>query len=103
MNNQTGKILGKIMYILIIIVIIYAIIKLYNICRKENFNDFIKAEYIPEVSEFKRDEEVKFSEANSYKIISEKNNDAMFYKTIEVEKNTPYKVTCMVKTENIKT
>jgi hypothetical protein len=103
LNNQTGKILGKIMYILIIIVIIYAIIKLYNICRKENFNDFIKAEYIPEVSEFKRDEEVKFSEANSYKIISEKNNDAMFYKTIEVEKNTPYKVTCMVKTENIKT
>ena len=28
-------------------------------------------------------------------------NDAMFYKEISVRKNTPYKVTCMVKTSNV--
>ena len=25
----------------------------------------------------------------------------MFYKTVQVEKNTPYKVTCMVKTSDV--
>lgn len=32
---------------------------------------------------------------------SDEFNDAMFYKTVNVEKNTSYKVSCMVKTENV--
>lgn len=32
---------------------------------------------------------------------SDEYNDAMFYKTVNVEKNTSYKVSCMVKTENV--
>ena len=40
---------------------------------------------------------------DSYKIENRDYNDAMFYKTINVEQNTPYRVTCMVKTENVET
>lgn len=32
---------------------------------------------------------------------SDEYNDAMIYKTVNVEKNTSYKVSCMVKTENV--
>ena len=53
-------------------------------------------------SEFKRDSEVKYSKTNSYKITSNNENDATFYKKVKVQKNMPYKVTCMVKTENVK-
>ena len=37
----------------------------------------------------------------SYKVENKEYNDAMFFKTIEVKPNTPYKVKCMVKTENV--
>lgn len=37
----------------------------------------------------------------SYKIENPEYNDAMFYKKVAVKKNQPYKVTCMVKTNNI--
>ena len=50
----------------------------------------------------KRDSEVKYSKTNSYKITSNNENDATFYKKVKVQKNKPYKVTCMVKTENVK-
>ena len=52
-------------------------------------------------SEFKRDKEIKYSDNNSYKITSNEFNDAMFSKEVQVQKNTPYKVTCMVKTKGV--
>lgn len=52
-------------------------------------------------SKFKRDKETKYSQKSSYKISSDEFNDAMFYKEVQVEKNQPYKITCMVKTENV--
>lgn len=79
------------------------IVKLYGICRVNNFNEFIKTEYEPYTSEFNRDDMVKYSDTASYQIVSNAFNDAMFYQTILVEKNTPYKVSCMVKTKEVTT
>ena len=53
------------------------------------------------ISKFLRDNDVKYSKHDSYKIESPDYNDAVFYKEVEVKPNTPYKVTCMVKTENV--
>jgi hypothetical protein len=44
---------------------------------------------------------VKYSKSSSYKIENKEYNDAMFSMHVEVTPNTPYRVTCMVKTENV--
>lgn len=102
-QNERGSIISKLLYIICVLILIYIAFKLYHHYEQSNFNDFIRTEYIPYTSKFIRDFEVKYSNINSYKIISEKENDAMFYKTISVTPNTPYKVTCMVRTQDIKT
>ena len=84
-------------WMIVLILFIFAI----HFYKNNNFNDFTKSEFELNTSQFKRDSEKKYSKVNSYKIISEKENDAAFYKSVKVKKNTPYKVTCMVKTENI--
>ena len=38
---------------------------------------------------------------NSYRIDNKDYNDAMFFKEVKVEPNTSYKVTCMIKTEDV--
>lgn len=83
-------------------ILIVALIISYFIFEKYNFNDYAKAEYQLGVSKFVRDNKVKYSDVNSYKIENTDYNDATFYKTIKVTPNTPYKVTCMIKTENVK-
>ena len=80
------------------IIVIYV---LFGIYKLNYFNGFIKAETTIGISEFKRDKTVKYSEADSYKIVSPTQNDAAFYKEIEVEPHTPYRITCMVKTDNV--
>lgn len=88
-----------------IIVLIFLFIALYNaykFYKQNNFNEFIRSEVNLYTSEFKRDNEIKYSNSDSYKISSNALNDAMFYRTIQVQKNTPYKVTCMVKTKDVK-
>ena len=50
---------------------------------------------------FTRDSDVTYSDMHSYKIQNEDFNDAMFYKEIDVIPYTAYKVTCMVKTDNV--
>ncbi len=92
-----NKILSWI-YVVIMIVIIYI---LFGVYKSYYFNGFVKAETTVGISQFKRDSDIKYSKSDSYKIISPVQNDAAFYKEIEVEPNTPYKVTCMVKTENV--
>ena len=74
-------------------------IKFYN---ENNFNEFTRSELNLHTSEFKRDSKVKYSKNNSYKIESNSNNDATFFKKVKVDKNRPYKVTCMVKTQDVK-
>ena len=64
--------------ILIYAVIIIAIIILYQVYQKTNFNDFTKYETNLNTSEFIRDNDVKYDNKRSYKISSPEYNDAMF-------------------------
>lgn len=82
----------------IMIIIIYM---LFGIYKSHYFNGFIKAETTVGISEFRRDDNVKYSDMDSYKIQSPVQNDAAFYKEVQVEPHTPYRLTCMVKTENV--
>lgn len=90
------KIVNITSWIIIIIILILA----FNFYKHNNFNEFIRSEMNLHTSEFKRDSETKYSKTDSYRITSNTKNDATIYKKVKVEKNTPYKVTCMVKTEN---
>ena len=73
----------------------------YKIYKKYNFNQFTKAEREMGVSIFERDDKIKTSDSDSYKISNTDYNDAMFYETISVVPNTPYRVTCSIKTEDV--
>lgn len=95
------KTIKLIFNIILIILACIIITKLWKIYKINDFDEFIKAEYVQGVSEFVRDEEVRYSEANSYKIISEEFNEALIYKNIKTEKETPYRVSAMVKYENV--
>ena len=99
--KKNKSISSKIFSWIFIIVMLVAIYKLFGIFRENFFNGFIKAEATLGLSEFRRDSNVKYSENNSYKIKSTVFNDATFYKEVEVKPNTTYKVTCMVKTEDV--
>ena len=101
---QKKKIVWKIVKNVIWIIIGIAIIwGLYQILLLNFFNGFERAIYEEGKTEFERDNQVKYSSLNSYKITSHDFNDAMFYRTVDVIPNTAYRVTCMVKTENIET
>lgn len=78
-----------------------SIIALVVIYSKYNYNDFIKSVRERDKTSFVRDQEIKCSEMDSYKIENTDYNDAMFYETVSVTPNTPYKVTCKVKVENV--
>ncbi len=82
-------------------ILIFILFWAWNFYLDNNFNDFLRSEAKLHTSKFLRDNQIKYSNMRSYKIESNKYNDAMFSKEIQVEKNTPYKVTCMVKTNNI--
>lgn len=96
--QKTSKIFGKILSTIIVIALLFVLYKVY---RTNNFNEYIRAEYNSNLSNFSRDSEVKYSKMDSYKIENTDYNDAMFFKAIAVVPNTSYKVSCMVKTENV--
>lgn len=98
-KKSNGKI--AITNIISIFVLIFGVYFAYQFYQKNNFNDFLRKETNLGISEFKRDKDIKYSDANSYKITSNQYNDALFSKEISVKKNTPYKVTCMVKTKGV--
>ena len=97
-NESVGS---KIKSIIVTIILLFIIYKLINIYNANYFNGFIKAENVSGGSRFTRDSAVKFSNSNSYKIESEVQNNAAFYKKVKVKPDTVYKVTCKVKTENV--
>lgn len=95
---------GKVSIILNTVLVIIAIIVIYqmwHIYKLNDFGNFIKAEYSPNVSFFSRDDNIRYSDSYSYKIESKDYNDALIYRTIDVEKETVYKITAMVKFENV--
>ena len=95
------RLISKIIYFFTLIILFILLYFAYQYYQLNNFNDFTRSETNIYTSNFKRDKKIKYSDSRSYKIESPEYNDAMFYKTINVEKNTPYKITCMVKTNNI--
>ena len=97
-KKTIGSMIGNIIFVVIIALIL---IKLYSIYQKYCFNDFIKATTQANITKFVKDDKIKFLNQSSYKIESCDFNDAVFYKEISVTPNTPYKVSCMVKTENV--
>ena len=93
----------KIFNIIFWIILILVICKLYGVYKMYNYNGFIKAESQIGTTNFTRDSKITYKYDYSYKLESENFNDAIFYKKIKVKPNTPYRVTCMVKTMDIET
>lgn len=91
----------KIFDILILIVLLFGIYYAYNFYQINNLNEFEISESNLASSQFLRDDKVKSSNLKSYKIISNNFNDAMYSQNINVKKDTPYKITCMVKVDNV--
>ena len=88
----------KVFYFALIIVIIVIGIVIYS---KYNFYDFVKGVRESGKTSFTRDSKIKYSDEDSYKIENRDFNDSMFYKAITVQPNTAYRVTCMVKTDEV--
>ncbi len=101
MYKEKRSILSKIGSFIFFIIVIVTLVGLYNFYQENYFNGCAKVVTTPNITKFTRDTVVKYSTENSYKIESNTYNDAIFYKEIEVKPNTPYKLTCMVKTENV--
>ncbi len=94
---------SRIVSIIFTVGVIVALIFIYNLYKENYFGDFTRAEYQLGLSEFKRDRNVKYNNHDSYRIVSNSFNDAVYSKTVEVKPNTPYRVTCKVKTKNVVT
>ena len=99
--QKRKSIFSKMLSFLLLICAVVVLVNVYGIYKSKDYNEFIRAEKSPYTSNFTRDKEVTTGKSASYKIESKEFNDAMFYETIKVDPQTPYKVTCMVKTENV--
>ena len=99
MKKQKGAINIFAMIVTTILVVILVIC--FKFFKLHYFNGFEKAKTELKEAKFTRDANVKYSEYSSYKLENIEFNDTTFYKEIEVEPNTPYKLSCMVKTENV--
>ncbi len=93
------RILKNILFIALSMFI--ALFVMNGVYKRIGYGYFKKALSRSGVTFFTRDEKIKYSKMNSYKIENKDYNNATFYKKIKVNKNTPYKITCMVKTENV--
>lgn len=92
------KVISRIFSLIILIGLITALVYIYN---KYYFNDFIKANENKGETSYYRDSAQKYNGQKSYCIENKDYNDALFFKKISVKKDTPYRITCMVKTENV--
>ena len=92
---------SKITSLIFTVIALFILFKIYGIYKTYNFGEFIKAEQKLGITKFTRDNAIKYNYDYSYKLESPDFNDAIFYKSINVKPNTPYKLTCMVKTKNV--
>ena len=97
MKERNKTIKGKVTYCITLIFLLILLYFAYQYYQTNNFNNFIRSETNLYTSEFKRDNEVKYSKQRSYKISSQEYNDAMFYKKIKARKccinNRQYMIT----------
>ena len=84
--------------IIILILFIAMAISLAIIYNKYYFNDFMK---VKSNAAYYRDTKQRCNDKKSYVIESKDFDNALFCKEIKVEQDTPYKITCMIKTENV--
>lgn len=103
MRKQKGSVLSKVLYTFFVIILVVILLSIYQIYNENNFNGLTRSELNIYTSDFLRDNTVEYNGKPSYKIESNIFNDAMLSKKIEVKPNTPYKVTCMAKVENVET
>ena len=87
--------------IILFLVLIGAIYFVYEVYTANNFEDYKKSVSLQNITNFKKDNNTKYSSERSFKIESQDYNDAMISKKLNLRKNKPYKVSCMVKTENV--
>ncbi len=99
MKKQKGII--RIGSIIIIIILLIILVNFFKVYKANYFSGFEKATVKQVGVKFIRDSEIKYSDSNSYKIENLEYNDSTFYREIEVEPNTPYRISCMVKTQNV--
>jgi len=101
MKKENGNVLSKILYTFFLVILIVILFSMYQIYQENNFEGLSKSELNIYSSDFSRDNEVKYEGIPGYKIESNTFNDAMLSKKIQVKQNTPYKVSCMVKIEDV--
>ena len=99
--RKSSYILKKILSWCILIFAIYALYQTFQVYKQRDYINFVRAERNVYTSTFTRDPDVTADSYASYKIESPVYNDAMFYTKVNVKPNTPYKVTCKVKTKGI--
>lgn len=101
--RKSRSFVGRVLYYFIVFILLIGVYKAYGLYKENNFNEYIRSEHTLGYAEFKRDNKVKYSDMSSYRITNKEFNDAMFSKKVKVSPNTPYKVTCMVKTKDVVT
>ena len=86
------SVLGRVVYYCVVVLLLIAVVQAYGLYKENNFNEFLRSELKMGYSEFKRDDEITYSDMASYRITNSDFNDALFSKTVKVTPNTPYKV-----------
>ena len=93
------KIVKNAIFIVILIVIAMSIFNIsYAMLNTGNFSNLAT---IKNTTIFTKDNNVKYSNLQSYKIENKDYNNSAYYQTIKVKKNTPYKISWMIKTNNV--
>lgn len=96
MEKKKKSHLGSTLFVLILIVVVFGFVY-----PRYSFGYFIKSIRENDTASFSRDHDVKYNGKASYKITNEEYSDALFYQTVPVTPHTSYRVTCMVKTQDI--
>ena len=75
-----------------LLIIISVIMIAFSILQTKNFNGINLGQTEGSSSKFSRDKKETYNGEDSYKIESENYSDAVYFKTIETQKNSVYKV-----------
>lgn len=93
------KIIKNTFFVLVVFVVSLMTFSFAN--DKFGYGYYTKAATVKDKTIFSRDSKEKYFNTNSYKIENTDYNNSAFYRIIKLNKNTPYKITCMIKTENV--
>lgn len=96
MEKKKKSHLSSTLFILILLVVVFGFVY-----PRYSFGYFMKSIRENDTASFSRDHEEKYKGKASYKITNEEYSDALFYQTVSVTPHTSYRVSCMVKTQDI--